>query len=409
MADEEFRKEREPLRLWLVAVRSTRSGKGKVLSALRLYYERSKELLMLPRFYRINRANENCLKSRLGLALDLLTWFFSYRMLPVHYNRCRIWEADRKEWKYYFGSNYRPLHEARLRRTVWPVRYRVLFDDKYVCALLCQALGIRAPRTYGMLDPARNFRSQLVAWLDEGQGRLIVKPLRGQSGRDIVLAEREKDGTFIRSKQSRFPLEQFRLGEKAIVQEVLTQHPALAAFSSSSVNTLRVVTLLTADDRVIIVNSALRTGVGPSFVDNWAAGGVAAGVDRETGRLRPYAYDKVGRRYVSHPTSGIVFADYQIPGFKRICASAAAIQRLFPFYRMLGLDLALEPDGEPAVIEINYAPDFTFLEQTGGPVLRIEPVLRAFGEYGLLVNRHQRKLYKRLIKAEIPKQDGDYL
>jgi len=191
-----------------------------------------------------------------------------------------------------------------------------------------------------------------------------------------------------------------------IAQEVVTQHAALDAFSSFSVNTLRIVTLLTPDDNVIVVNAALRTGVGSSFVDNWAAGGVAAGIDCESGRLRKIAYDKKGNRYSAHPTSGTVFADYPIPGWERIRAAAVGIQRLFPFYRMLGLDLALKPDGEPVLIEINYAPDFTFLEQTGGPILKIEPVLRAFGEYDLLVNRHQRKLYLELDTLEHGSPDG---
>ena len=372
-------------------------GKRAVLSEARLRYERFKEFFKLRQCYRANRAREDCDRSRVGLGLDLLTWFFSYRTLPVHYGRCRIWELDKSEWKYYFGSNYRPLHEARLKKLVWPAEYRVLFDDKFVCGLLCQALGINIPRTYGVLDPSGDYRTQLAAWLAESPGRrLIIKPLCGQSGRDIVLAEEGGEGIAIRSKHSQFTLDQFILKESAIAQEVVTQHSAMAALSSASVNTLRVVTMMTRGGEVIIVNAALRTGVGSAFVDNWAAGGVAIGVNCETGRLRAIAYDKKGRRYAVHPTSGIAFADFPVPSWERIRATAVAIQKAFPFYRMLGLDLAVEPNGEPVLIEINYAPDFTFLEQTGGPVLKIDPVLRAFGEYDLLVNKHQRKLYHAL-------------
>jgi hypothetical protein len=45
------------------------------------------------------------------------------------------------------------------------------------------------------------------------------------------------------------------------------------------------------------------------------------------------------------------------------------------------------------LIEINGAPDFVAQEQWCGPLLKSKLVLRAFGEYDLLVNRHQRKLY----------------
>ena len=73
----------------------------------------------------------------------------------------------------------------------------------------------------------------------------------------------------------------------------------MAVFSASSVNTLRVVTMVTPHDDIIVVNAAFRTGVGHAFVDNWSAGGVAAGIDCESGRLKKYAYDKKGNRYVS--------------------------------------------------------------------------------------------------------------
>ena len=82
-----------------------------------------------------------------------------------------------------------------------------------------------------------------------------------------------------------------------------------------------------------------------------------------------------------------------VPEWERICTAAAAIQKAFPFYRMLGLDIAIDQNGEPVLIEINGSPDLAGQEQMSGALLRSKPVLRAFGEYCLLVNRHQRKLY----------------
>ena len=349
---------------------------------------------MLPTCYRHFRAIKDCSKSRTGLAFDLLTWFFSYNTLPTHYAKYRLWEVDRRDWKFYYASNYRPSQEARLKRVVQPLEYRVVFNDKYICGLLCQALGIRIPRTHGVLEPSLDYRSQLEAWLAASSaGRLIIKPLCGRSGRDIVVAERTENGPVIRSGRMVVPLDQHILREKAIVQDFVAQHPGLAVFSSSSVNTLRVVTMVTPQDDIILVNATFRTGVGHAVVDNWSAGGVAAGVDCESGRLKKHGYDKKANRYVAHPTSGIVFEDYPIPEWERVRAAAVAIQEAFSFYRMLGLDIALDPDGEPVLIEINYGPDLMFSEQTCGPLFKSDRVLRAFGEYGLLVNRHQRKLY----------------
>lgn len=386
-------------RAFAKALQFYRSRKRVVFSKMRLGYERTKQFFMLPGCYHKVRGFKDCKKSRIGIALDLLTWFFSYKTFPNHYGLCRLWEVDRNEWKYYYGSNYLPHQLARLKKVVQPLEYRVLFNDKYLCVLLCQALGIRVPRTYGVLDPTRDYRAQIETWLEASPGqKLIIKPLFGEMGRDIVMAERAENGMVIKSGQTSTPLDHYVLRERAIVQDILTQDARMAAFSSSSVNTLRVVTVLTPQDKVIVVNASFRSGVGNAFVDNWSAGGVSVGVDCSKGRLKKYAYDKKSNRYATHPSSGVVFENHPVPEWDRVCSTAAAVQKAFSFYRLLGLDMAIDQNGEPVLIELNGAPDLAGLEQKAGPLLRSVPVLRAFGEYDLLVNKHQRKLFASLGK-----------
>ena len=333
----------------------------------------------------------------MGLALDLLIWFFSYKTFPDHYGLCRLWEVDRKDWKYYYGSNYLPHQLARLKKIVQPLEYRVLFNDKYICSLLCQALGIRIPLTHGILDPEHDYKSQIAEWLASSPaGRLIIKPLYGEMGRDIVLAEPTEDGISSSPRKDPPLLDSFVLREKAIVQDIVSQDPRMAVFSSSSVNTLRVVTMMTPQNQALIVNASFRSGVANAFVDNWSAGGVSVGVDCVRGVLKKFAYDKKSNRYSAHPTSGVVFENHPVPEWDRVRAAAVAIQRAFSFYRLIGLDIALDKNGDPVLIEANGAPDLAGLEQKAGPLLKKRAVLRAFGEYDLLVNKHQRCLYASL-------------
>ena len=376
------------------ALKAYRSIKAAFFGQSRLGYERFKQLFRLPGCYRKVRAMEDCTRSAFGLAGDLLTWFFSYKTFPDHYGLCRLWEVDKADWKYYFGSNYQPHQLARLKRFVQPLEYRVFFNDKYLCALLCQAQRIRIPMTHGVVDPVQDYRSLITAWLSTSPaGRLIIKPLYGEMGRDIVLAEHDSGGVVIMDGRKATPLKDFILQERALVQDVLAQDPRLAAFSPSSVNTLRVVTMLTPRDDVLIVNASFRSGVGGAFVDNWSAGGVSVGVDCDRGVLKKFAYDKKSRRYAAHPTSGIVFEGHPVPEWEKVRAAATAIQRAFSFYRLIGLDLALDANGEPTLIEANGAPDLAGLEQKAGPLLRNRAVLQVFGEYGLLFNKHQREIY----------------
>ena len=74
-----------------------------------------------------------------------------------------------------------------------------------------------------------------------------------------------------------------------VVQKGLTQHPALNAINSSSINTLRIV-MQRDDSGLRIAAAALRMGRDKKFVDNSAQGGVSVFIDPDTGAFAPMAY-----------------------------------------------------------------------------------------------------------------------
>lgn len=142
-------------------IRAYRLFKKAFLSRVEQLFVWTKLFFMLPRSYRKARTFENGGKSGLGTALDLLILFFSYKTLPDNYGLCRLWELPRSEWKYYYGSNFHFPQNAKLSASVQPIEYRVLFDDKYLCSLLCRSLNIRTPYTYGVIHPTAAYRAQL--------------------------------------------------------------------------------------------------------------------------------------------------------------------------------------------------------------------------------------------------------
>ena len=367
------------------------------LVGARLAYQRARQFLALPGCYRQVRAFKECPRRGAALAGDLLTLFFGYKTFPDHYGLCRLWEVDRKDWKYYYGSNYHPHQRARIAAALKQPDYRIMFVDKFLCTMYAKGLGIACPQTFGLVDPGEDYRGLIRSWLPASAARaLIVKPLYGRGGLGIVVARETGGGIAIQTPRTSVSLDDFILEDRSVVQELVEQDPRMAAFSPHSVNTLRLITMLTKRGEVILVNGSMRSGVGASFVDNWSAGGVSVGVDCERGVLKKYAYDKNWRRFAAHPTSGTVFEDYPIPEWERVRAAAIATQKAFAFYRLVGLDLALGRGGEPLLIEINGSPDLAALEQKAGPLLKSRPVLRAFGEYDILVNKHQKKLYAEL-------------
>ncbi len=341
----------------------------------------------------------DCKRSVLGLGADLLRWFFAYRTYPDNYGPCRLWEVNGDEWKYYYGSAYHPYQRAALRREVQPTRYAILFEDKALCEHLCYRGDIRMPRTWGVIEPNRDHRRVIRSWLEKSSADgLIMKPLRGAAGRGIVVA-RQRDGEVIVSTGSAdVPIDRFHLKGAAIVQDLVKQDARMAVFSAKSLNTIRVVTLYTKQDQILVLGATMRCGVAVSYVDNWSAGGVAVGVELATGVLKEHAYDRHGRRYAVHPTTQARFEGFKVPAWTEILELATRAQRLFPYYRLLGMDIGLAENGQPVLIEINESTDLLFQEQTSGPLLKRTEVLKAFGEYGLLINRYQRGLLARLQK-----------
>ncbi len=350
--------------------------------------------LMLPYCY-VHLVNwKECKRNKVQVMYDLLYLFFKLRTFPDNYGPCRLWEIERRKWALYYGSSYHPFQRQRLRKRVQPYAYEVLFNDKAVCEQLCKGINVKLPVTVGLLLKDDDYKDCLINLFKKTvHNKLIIKPLLGRAGMGIVLADRFDNGEIIiQDKSRKIPLNQFRMKEDAIVQEIIEQDPSIAKISSASVNTIRVVTLFRKSGEVQIVSATMRFSTKDDFVDNWSAGGIAVGVDCSTGKLKEIAFDKWGNRYNEHPVSKVKFEDFQIPEWKQVIEVARKVQLASPFYRLIGMDIAIDKDQCPVLIEVNANTDLVFQEQTSGPLLEDQVVLSAFSEYDLLVNKQQRML-----------------
>ena len=350
-------------------------------------------LLLLPYLYVKLLAWPECKRTPWALLSDLLYIFFVLRDYPEHYGPCRLWERPRAEWSLYYGSNYNPYQRARLRRDVHPLQFEALLNNKEVCDVLCRGLGLPVPEVFGTVDPYDDAGAKLTSLFDEcGNDQLIIKPILGHAGIGIALAEATPDGIRIRTRQGLVDLVDFVPSERCVVQEVVIQHPDLTRVAEGSVNTVRMMTMLTKSGDVLVIGSSMRFGVGRSYVDNWSAGGIAVGVDVIHGRLQTTGYDKHGHRYERHPVSEVEFAGFPVPRWEEAVELGALVQRSLPFTKILGLDLAITAHGA-VLIEINGDADFVFQEQTSGPLLERYSTWRAFRDYDLFYNPGQWALH----------------
>lgn len=119
-----------------------------------------------------------------------------------------------------------------------------------------------------------------------------------------------------------------------VVQESLTQCDELAAINESSVNTIRIMTLLKRDGYVKMVSSILRMGMDGSKVDNASSGGITVGI-KENGQLKDIAYSNTGKRYECHPNSGIKFSTITIPNFHKVIEMVTRQAEEMPDFRLI--------------------------------------------------------------------------
>ena len=97
-----------------------------------------------------------------------------------------------------------------------------------------------------------------------------------------------------------------------IIEELINQDPAISAFNSSSVNTVRFPSFK-RDGIVKSVFPCMRFGRAGDIVDNAGHGGLTVSIDLHTGVIISDAFDEKGNVFVSHPDSGIIFRGFQIP------------------------------------------------------------------------------------------------
>lgn len=128
-----------------------------------------------------------------------------------------------------------------------------------------------------------------------------------------------------------------------ICEELIIQNEIMAALHPSSINTVRIPTVI-CKDGVYIFHPVLRIGINDSIVDNGGSGGILANIDTDTGVVYTAGFDESGNRYLVHPNSGIAIVGFQIPKWSEAKQLATELAYTTD-NRYIGWDLALTDNG----------------------------------------------------------------
>lgn len=185
-------------------------------------------------------------------------------------------------------------------------------------------------------------------------GKVIVKPVSSDKGKGIYALN-------VNDNDAVAKLMEQKQQNAYLLEELCVNCEELNTISAASLNTIRLFTLVNAQDEVQIMCAFLRCGRGGAVVDNWCAGGVAYPVDVETGVISYPGVDAKGTKYIIHPGTERIMPGFKIPRFDEACELAKEIIGDNKKIVYAGLDFAILPD-RVEFIEINFPAGYELIQ-----------------------------------------------
>lgn len=188
--------------------------------------------------------------------------------------------------------------------------------------------------------------------------KAIIKPMNGLEGEGVELIELPSCD----NKYEIVKVYQELQNKELLIEEVIVQHP-LMVFGNSSVNTIRVYTVMNSKT-VSIIKTVVRAGVGDSIVDNSHSGGCAYEVDKDLGYIISPYYAANGKSSYIHPGTDLCMLGRRIPHWREVLNICIDAAKKLPKCRFIGWDVAITEHG-PVLIEGNHMPDLDMIEFVG--------------------------------------------
>lgn len=289
-----------------------------------------------------NSPEIDCIRLKIIKALLIYGWdfdeFFMYK----------FWLLSRKG----IHSFVCEFEGCRFRYNLNPEKVHNIFNEKGLTYKMFKPYYHRDVIHFSNNNDESEFL-ELIKFINS-HSEFIVKPNNGSFGNGIKICK-FVDSTdnldfFINELKRNYP-------KGFVAEELIQQVPEIAAIHHSSVNTVRLTTVLTRNANVYLIKQAfIRFGQGGRCVDNGGNGGIIASIDFETGIVTS-AVDEAMNRYVVHPDSQMPLIGFKIPKWEDAKHFAEKLALVFTEAKYVGWDLALTPNGW-VVVEGNASGQF---------------------------------------------------
>lgn len=279
-------------------------------------------------------------KSRAFILKDMASCVMKHGSGYVDYEAYEMYDMNEEQRGDFLtiGRNntlVRTLNQADLREN---------FEDK---AIFNEKFSKYIKRDWMLLD-GKNF-DEFEALCSRNEA-LIMKPLDQHSGYGIekiyMAEEKELKATYDRL---------FKAG-CILAEEVVKQSAEMDKLCDTSVNTIRLVTLINDKGEAKVAAGAIRMGRAGSFVDNFNHGGMAVILDVAKGESVTDGYDKERKTYEYVPVIGTKLKGFKVPMWEECIALVEEAAMVVPEVRYVAWDVCVSADHGPLLIEGNSYP-----------------------------------------------------
>jgi len=267
---------------------------------------------------------------------------------------------------------------ADLLPYVNPSCYRKLADDKVETKALCMAHNIPVPHTYAVIECYG--RVKHVEDIVGQRADFVVKPVRGASGRGVLVVVRRANGFFhlidgrsLAPGQLRYHICAVLSGlyslsgepDKGIIEQRIMTHQVFEKLAVAGTPDIR---LIVYQGAVVMAMLRLPTRRSRGRA-NLHQGAVGTGIDIETGQTFGGVF--LNRMVVNHPDTGQMLSGVKIPYWNSILQIAVKLAALIRMGYM-GVDIVLDANHGPIVLEVNARPGLSVqVANRGGLIPRL--------------------------------------
>lgn len=233
-------------------------------------------------------------------------------------------------------------------RVCWTDSQVVLLRDKFLFYKYLSSHGISVADVFALLDHGKLFTTKMDTY-DESLLRkkenFFIKSIDGECASFVKRVKNFDEYKKIYAQMDH--------SKRYILQDSLVQCDEMNRLNPRSINTMRIVTVM-KDGNVSILTALLRVGTEKTGnVDNWAAGGLAVGIENN-GYLKEHGFYKpqFGQKVNCHPDTGIRFSEFEVPMFEQAKELVCNAHKSLYGVHSIGWDVAFTQNG-PVLIEGN--------------------------------------------------------